>query len=155
MSKNTFYVSNWTFWGLVLWKNIKIFSSFPDFERKHPGFLVKEFQPNCKEWIRRARETSWRIFLEKRTKKLLQFPDFEQKTFADSPKFSTRLIKNAFKVSTAIFWGFLKKFTFSLSLSHYEQRNESTFGGELSRRLSNCCESTETFWGETFFPEKI
>ena len=143
-----------TFRGLVLWKNIKFFSSFPDFERKHPGYLGKEFQPNCKEWVRRARETFWRVFLEKRTKKLLQFPNFEQKIFGLSANFSSRIIKIEFNVSTRVFWGFFEKL---YSLHHFctwSKQNESSFGGKLSVGWSNCY-NHRTYWGKTFLLAKL
>ena len=49
---------------------------------------------------------------------------------------------------------FLEKFTCSSSLSHYAQKNKSTFGGNFSLALSKCYESWGTFWGETFFFDK-
>ena len=54
-----------------------------------------------------------------------------------------------------MFWGFCRKFTFSSSLSHYEQKSESTFGGEFLVGPSNCYESRGTFWRETFFLRKL
>ena len=50
---------------------------------------------------------------------------------------------------------FFEKFTRSLSLLHYEQKNKTTFEGNLSVWLLKWYESWGTFWWETIFLGKL